>query len=162
MTHVFPARKFLMNAGSSNMVVNGSVTPVVFSYAPVAGEVFSLDELILSISGSGNINDPAQFWNFAALTNGFNADLKLGLYTNSQTGLIKTNIEMIHFIGADFIGKTMGAHNIVRGSIPFKVPITLNGTRGDYYHFTVMDNLTTGSSLETFTIGLRGTMVTKP
>lgn len=160
MSNVFAVRNFLLNAGSPNMVVNGSVTPVVFTMSIASGKIFSADELILTMSGSGNINDPAQFWTFAALTNGISTEQSLGGISLTQTGIIKSNIDLISFVGADFIGKTLGTHNIVRGTIQFKTPISFNGTRGDYFRITIRDNLTSGGVIETMNICLRGTQVT--
>jgi len=162
MATVFPVRRFLTNAGSANLAVNGSVTPVTFGVSFAANELYSADELILTMCGTGNINDPLQFWSFAALANGFNTDLKLGSTTQSLTGIIKTNFDLISFIGADFLGKVMGTNNIVRGVITFKTPVSFNGARGDFYRFTVRDNLLTGAAISQMTLSFRGTMVTKP
>jgi hypothetical protein len=144
------------------MAVNGSVTPVVFTMPLSANELFSCDELILQMTGTGTISLPTEFWDFAALTNGLTTELKLGATTQTATGIIKTNFDLIQFIGADFLGKIIGTRNVVRGIVNFKTPVTFNSNRGDFYRITVSDNLTTGGKIENMTISMRGTMVTKP
>jgi len=163
MATVFPVRRFLTNAGSMNMAVNGSVTPVAFNMTVAANELFSVDELILCMTGTGTIAQPlTEFWDFPLLTNGISTDLKLGTTTQTLTGILKTNFDLIQFIGADFLGKVIGTRNVVRGVIEFKTPLTFNGARGDFYRITIRDNLTNGGKIENMTICLRGTMVTKP
>lgn len=162
MATVFPVRRFLLNGSAINMAVNGSVTPAAYTMPLVANEIFSVDELILTMAGTGTISQTTDFWDFAGLTNGLNTDLKLGATTLTTVGAIKSNLDLIQLIGADFVGKVLGTRNVVRGVITFKTPVTFNGTRGDFYRITVRDNLTTGGRLENFTVCMRGTMVTKP
>jgi hypothetical protein len=162
MATVFPVRRFLANGASTNMAVNGSVTPVVFTMPLNANEIFSVDELIFQAVGTGTISLPTEFWDFAGLTNGMTTELKLGATTQTLTGILKTNFDLIQTVGADFLGKILGTRNVVRGTIDFKTPVTFNAFRGDFYRITVRDNLTTGGKIENFTVCMRGTMVTKP
>lgn len=160
MTAIFPARRFLTNAGSSNMNVNGSVTPVIFEYAPPVSTLFTASEIVLNATGTGTISQPlTEFWNFPALTNGLSIEFRINNITVTQAGIIKTNYDMIQYIGADFLGKIMGTRNIVRGGFHFTPQFTLNGDFGDYFRITVNDDLSTGGHIEALTIALRGSIV---
>jgi hypothetical protein len=162
MATVLPVRRFLSNAGSVNLAVNGSVTPVPFTMSVASNELFSVDELIFQMTGTGTINSVTDFWNFPALTNGISTDLILGAATQSLTGIIKSNFDMIQFLGADVLTKLIGSYNVVRGVISFKTPISFNGARGDLYRVIIRDNMLTGGAITQFTVCMRGTMVTKP
>jgi hypothetical protein len=160
MTAIYPARRFVRNAGNPNMNVNGSVTPVVFEYAPPAATLFTSAEIILNATGTGTIAQPlTEFWNFPALTNGISISFKINNVTINDGGIIKTNFDLIQFIGAEFLGKIMGTRNVVRGGFHFIPSFTLNGDFGDYFRITVNDDLTNGGHIEALTVSLRGSIV---
>lgn len=160
MTAIYPARRFLMNGSSANMKVNGSVTPVEFTYAPPVSTLFTVHEIILNATGTGNITQPlTEFWNFPALTNGIETTLSINGVVIDQPGLIKSNFDLIQFIGSEFLGKTMGTRNIMRGGFPFMPTFTLNGSNGDYFTMIINDDLTFGGHIEAMTVALRGSIV---
>jgi len=161
MTAIFPSRKFITNAaGSKNMAVNGSVTPVVFEYAPPANSLFNVGELIFNATGTGTISQPlTEFWDFPSLTNGLSVQFKINGFIVSETGIIKTNFDMIQYVGAEFLGKNMGTRNIVRGGFNFLPDFTLNGNMGDYFRVIVNDNLTVGGKIEQMTISIHGSFI---
>jgi len=160
MTSIFPARRFLVNGSSSNLAVNGSVTPVEFILQPAAGSLFACYQLIFAAHGTGNINDPAQFWTFPALTIGISSEIKMNGTTVQAVGIIKTNFDLIQYIGSDFLGKTLGAHNLVRGEFSIDPQLTLNGNRGDYFKIIINDNLTQNAgAIVNMTISLRGSTI---
>jgi hypothetical protein len=160
MTAIYPARRFLMNGGSANMNVNGSVTPVSFQYTPPAATLFTVNEIILNATGTGTIAQPlTEFWSFPALTNGISIEFRINGVTVSQPNLIKNNFNLIEFIGAEFLGKTIGSKNMVRGGFHFVPSFTLNGDLGDYFRMTINDDLTNGGHIEALTVSLRGSIV---
>jgi hypothetical protein len=160
MTAVFPSRKFITNAGSKNMAVDGSVTPVVFSYAPPPATLFTVGELILNATGTGTIAQPlTEFWNFAALANGLSIEFMINGVMVSESGIIKNNFDMIQYVGAEFLGKVLGTRNVVRGGFDFIPHFTLNGDRGDYFRVIVNDNLAFGGHIEQMTISMRGSFI---
>jgi hypothetical protein len=160
MTAVFPSRKFITNAGSKNMAVNGSVTPVVFGYSPPAGSLFTVDELILNATGTGTISQPlTEFWDFTALPNGISIEFMINGVMVSESGIIKNNFDLIQYVGAEFLGKIIGTRNIVRGGFHFTPQFTLNGSLGDYFRVIVNDNLTVGGKIEQLTISMRGVII---
>lgn len=159
MANIFPARPYCLNGSSRNMVVDGSVTPVAFTIAPAAGTVLNMDELILNAVGTGTISLPTEFWSFAGLTNGIGSEMRINGVTITQAGLIKNNFDLFQFIGADFVGKTLGSRNIVRGGFNISPPFSLNGNRGDYFKLTINDNLTTAGVIENFNVSLRGNVI---
>lgn len=159
MASSFPARRFVVNGTSPNMVVNGSVTPVQFTIQPAAGQIFSANELIFNATGTGTINQPFDFWTLPALTNGISSEIRLNGVTVTQPGLIKNNFDLIQFVGADFVGKIIGVRNVVRGQFNITPPMNLDGNRGDYFRLTVNDNLTTSGVIEMLTVALRGSTI---
>lgn len=160
MASIFPARRFLLNGTSSNVAVNGSVTPVQFTLQPAAGTLFTAYELILNAYGTGNINDPTQFWSFAALPNGLASQISLNNVVMTGAGIIKNNFDMIQFLGGEFLGKTMGNFNIIRGQFDMTPALTLNGNRGDFFRIIVNDDLTIGGAIGQLNIALRGSVIT--
>lgn len=160
MASSFPARRFVLNGTSPNMVVNGSATPVQFTIQPVAGQIFSANELIFNATGTGTINQPlTDFWTLPILPNGISSEIRLNGVTVTQTGLIRNNFDLIQFVGADFVGKIIGVRNVVRGQFNIIPPMNLDGNRGDYFRLTINDNLTTGGVIEMLTVALRGSTI---
>lgn len=161
MTAIFPSRRFLTNAAlSTNMAVDGSVTPVPFTIQPSTGTLFTVYQLIFNAYGTGNISLPTDFWNFPALTNGFSSEIRMNGISATAVGIIKNNFDLIQYLGGDFLGKTIGSNNIVRGQFDMNPPLTLNGSRGDYFRITVNDNLTVGGHIGQMNIALRGSTIT--
>lgn len=160
MASIFPSRRFLLNGSSSNMVVNGSVTPVQFTMTPPAGTIFAAYELVLNAVGTGNINQPTDFWSFAALTNGISSEIRMNNQVVTQSGLIKNNFDLIQFIGAEFLGRLIGTRSVVRGQFNLTPPLNFNGNRGDYFRLTINDNMTTSGAIDFFTVALRGSLIT--
>lgn len=161
MSTIFPARKFVTNAAlSTNLVTNGSVTPVPYTVAPSAGSLFAIYEVIFEAYGTGNLTNITGFWNFAALTIGITSEIKLNSVTSTELLTIKNNFDLIEYLGADFLGKTIGNSNIVRGQFTLDPPLTLNGKRGDYFKLIVNDNLTTGGGLGEMVVALKGSVIT--
>ena len=69
--------KRLMNGGSSNMNVDGSVTSVVFEISPPTGEVWRIASWTLYIQDSGTF-DASKWGNGLVLTNGIKPVLNIG------------------------------------------------------------------------------------
>lgn len=161
MTAIFPSRRFLTNAAlSTNLAVNGSVTPVPFTIQPATGSLFTIYQLILNAYGTGNITLPTDFWNFAPLTNGLSSEIRMNGVTAVAVGIIKNNFDLIQYLGGEFLGKQLGSNNIIRGQFDINPPLTLNGNRGDYFRIIVNDDLTVGGHIGQLNIALRGSNIT--
>lgn len=134
---------FLLNAGSPTLAVNGSVTPVVFEYAPGPGEIYYIDRLNLIMSASGNLQGSEDFFTQNnPLTNGI-------LFERQRDGLtalsvvIKTNFEILSRVGGGFQEKILGNDSIlVAETFTNDDDVVLDGNKGDWFRVTVRDNLT--------------------
>lgn len=161
MASIFPSRRFVTNASlSTNLVVDGSVTPVPYTIAPTSGTLFTVYQLIFNAYGTGNIAQPTEFWNFPALPNGISNQIQLNGILATAPAIIKTNFDLIQYLGGEFLGKSIGANNIIRGQFDMNPPLTLNGNRGDYFRIIVNDDLTVGGHIGQMNIALRGSTIT--
>ncbi len=80
---------YLLNGGSNDMGVNGSVTPVDFNYTPPLGKQALIGRLILYME-SATAFDSAMFANLSPLDNG------IEIYVNDQ--LISTWVDNIDIV----------------------------------------------------------------
>lgn len=143
----------LLNGSSKNMNVNGSSTPVDFSFAPASGETWYVEGLYLLIADVGT-PDLYEFGALgSALTNGLQLIIKKS-ETENEAGNLKDNSD----IGVMFMDRNSGIliglgffnhSDMYAGGIDFKQPILLNGTNGDKIIFRVRDNLTGLDALQT-------------
>lgn len=139
--------EYLTNGGSAEMGVNGSVTPVVFTYT--ATTECSLERLNLAMVDAAN-EDVDGFFTLAALTNG----LLIETYDSSDTLLqdfgttavpIKRHADLANLAGTDTAGSssTPAATRFgVRWTFA-KAGAAINLRTGDYFQVTVRDDLST-------------------
>jgi hypothetical protein len=134
----------LTNAGSDSMSVNGSITPVYFTYAPAANETAYVTDLDFQILDSGNTTG-TNFGALSPLTNGITLQIRVkGVdYTSC---VLKTNLDIMRFFNhygiipptSGFIEQSDGYN----GAVEFHPPMALFGATSDYIRFKVNDNLT--------------------
>lgn len=162
MTAINIARRFLVNSTpSDNMAVDGSVTPVDFIYSPPPGTIYTVFEISLTATGTGNFDQAlTKFWSFPALTNGISIKTRVKGIEILQPSIIKSNFDMIEYLKANFREKAFGSKNIVTGGFAFPATFTLNSEYGDFFSMTISDNLTTSGAIEAFTVSLFGSLIT--
>lgn len=135
----------LLNGSTKNMNVNGSVTPVYYTFAPSAGQIVYLDGLTVGFvdSGTPSLN---KFGDLAALTNGVTIQKKVN-GTSYDIANIKDNSDLIGIFynqkgmpsaGAAFVNDS----DSYFGYLKFPFPITLYGDSSDYIRIKINDNLT--------------------
>lgn len=151
----------LKNGGSSNMAVNGSVTPVVFSYEPGANDDSHVEVMCLI----------AEFTGAAAIGNKFLADA-VGTLTNGLLIEAKADDVVYSFGNAkrtrDLIefSQPQGGLNLITGTssliqifffIPEGLTLCKAGTFAspDFIKATVRDDLRSISFLEIFLQGVK-------
>lgn len=150
---VVPILDSFKNAGSKSMAVNGSVTPVVFSYSPSATHVHAITELTVVLKDEGT-TALTNFGALAALTNG----IKIEVVQNSNSSTIATikdnadlasrftfsqfgNGAVLSILGISTAQGFGNSTNVFIGSLQFPEPIVLDATFSDMVKITVQDNL---------------------
>ena len=140
----------IFSRNTLDLRVNGSVTPVVFSVAPLAGQTNDVTRITLSIE-SAQAMDFTQFGSISPLTVG--CVLRVKRATGEYKNLInfKTNGDFIEEATTPlFQGKTGGggfgftATLIFAGQQNRGVVIRLDGTRGEQLELIVQDDLSAG------------------
>jgi len=138
---------YLKNGSAYNMKVNGSVTPVVFTYAADATKDIRIVELrfifgTLSFDWSG-----AGFGKAAAatLTNGILIQLTVNNGTVTTLNTIKINEDFLRMFGEAPVISQAGANDIMVSSYRFSETTLLKAGTADKIQVTVRDNLTGGS-----------------
>lgn len=81
--------EYVLNSSSNDMAVDGSSTPVTFSFTPPAGKDFELSRVILYLETSTAM-DSIEFGNISALANGVQINADGETITNWQD-----NIDML-------------------------------------------------------------------
>lgn len=135
----------LLNSGSAIMSVDGSATPVYFTYAPASNEVAYLECILFDIQDSGTTTYD-KFGAITALTNGISILIKskgteytFANFKNNETILMLFNDHGVITPTSGFIEQS----DTYRGSVHFMQHIRLDGAQGDYIKFKINDNLTT-------------------
>lgn len=140
----------LLNGVSNSMNVNGSGTPVRFSFVPSSSEKWYLSEITIVLLDDGTM-DPTDFGAISTLTNGITLMIQKNSISYEITR-IHNNIELISsfFAGGNPTSAVTsgGAFGFLNtqdayiGRIIFENPILLNGSRSDSVYISINDNLT--------------------
>lgn len=131
---------FLLDGAATNMNIDGSGTPVVFTLTPGAGKEFFVEKINLFMRDQGAFKLD-EFGSGKALTTGIKLEIKSkGVL---QTALIvKNNRELIENIdNLNTFSQIEGNPLFVMSKV-FEKPITLLGDQGDFIKLTIQDDLT--------------------
>jgi hypothetical protein len=132
------------NAGSEDMNVNGSVTPVVFTAGPGAGEKWYIFELGVTIEDSGN-NTVERYGSISGVTNGTLVEQVISGTAYTFTNVLN-NLNIVEtFTDHSFRGVSnsyLNSPNFFTGKAELRVAVTLDGDNSDVIRVTVRDNLT--------------------
>lgn len=138
---------FLLSAGTiKNANVNGSVTPVEFSYSPAAGTTVVITKLIVTIADIGTFPS-AVYGSATVITTGIRMlCTQNGVLVNlAQDIAIKSNLDMAS-ISYQNQNITYAAGDTVRqvefNYIDSGSPIVLNGDTSDKFYIVIQDDLT--------------------
>ena len=132
--------KNLLNGSSKSMNVNGSVTPVEFSYAPGAGKTEYLESLKFYLSDGGNPSEDL-FGAITALTNGVKIEIRSKGTTKEYYNLKDNTDVVMGFRNLPQVTNFMAEKNIY-GFRDFDPPLILKNSNSDFVKVTVRDNLT--------------------
>lgn len=161
-----PFKVHLLNGSSKAMNVNGSVTPVVFSYTATEDQVITSIKFILEDSGTNSLNT---FGAIASLTNGCIIEAVIDGNTEDMTvSAMKDNADLMGLCTdcrfqnvpvISVLGGTLTATGFTNSEKTFAGEWTLDHglamKDGDIIRLTVRDNLT---GLNTFETTIEGTL----
>lgn len=162
-----PVNRIYTVAGSTvvrstdNMLVDGSITPQVFSILPLPGQIGDMVRIIVGIGG----DDPMDFSTFGsdpALTNGCVIRVKNGDGTFKNLFNFKANGEFIaQGFDHDFLqnignnARSFASRVTWGGQSKHGVVIRLDGSLGEELQIVIQDDLT-GASNTDFTLQAQG------
>lgn len=137
--------RLLLDVANSDMLVDGSGTPVPYSSGPAVGKLWFVENLKIFIRDDGAFKLD-EFGSGPALTTGLLVEARMnGAIETSFT--IKNNKDM--FVGMDElieVDQVQGSPLLII-SVKFLNPLTLVGDQGDFIRITVQDDLTNLESL---------------
>lgn len=141
--------EYLKNGSNISMTVNGSGTPVQYSWAPATNETWYLVGLTLFLIETGTM-DATDFGSGSALTNGLLIEIRSKGTTYTFCN-IQNNMDLGVLFGGSGQGSSGGlfagtsgfydTNDIFQGQSLFEVPIKLQNSTGDFIRITVRDNL---------------------
>lgn len=143
---------YLMDGSTVDMVVDGSTTPVVYSYTPPTGLILDVYRLLLYVDDSTEFS-PSTFGDIAALTNGVtikaNGDLLETWRDNMD--IITT---MHDFLGTPNLGKSTSSGAGRWTFTKFGGPIRI--VPGSTFSATINDAM---AGLDSFRIKIQGRLI---
>ncbi len=146
------ARKFLNNAGSIDIAVNGSVTPVEFKLDVAPNEIYVVYSLEFVFTDNGNINQLSDFMSISGgLPNGLVLEAELA--NPSPIATVNTNYGLINKLRSQIEIKNIGNDSVAVGEQYFAAPLFVDGSQNHTIKATVNDNM---SSLLLSTISATG------
>lgn len=142
---------YLTNGSSSSMTVDGSSTPVEFTWSPPSSQTWYLQTIEMLLIDPGTM-DAGDFGSISgSLSNGVLVTIRSQgtLYTIVN---LQTNADLSLLFGGGGTGSNSGSifdsagfldsSDIFRGSKAFSSPIILQNSTSDFVKITIRDNLT--------------------
>jgi len=127
--------------GTTTMLVDGSVTPVVFEIGPtITDEVWSIRELLLIFTADDFSFDGDSFGSINALTNGISIDIVKDSVATTVF-VVKQNEDFLRVPGRMPLVNNTGPKDVLGAALSFQ-GLVLNEATGDYVRLTVADDLT--------------------
>lgn len=133
--------ELLKNGGSSNMLVNGSGSPVAFSYGPGGTDVVSVEQVLVVFTADDFEFDGTSFGPNTALTNG----IKFETFINgvlTEIFNIKQNEDFLRVPGRIPLVNNTGPKDVLACAFGFAGLVKLDGATSDQIRVTIRDNLT--------------------
>ena len=149
----------IKSAGSANLAVNGSVTPVVFEYNPPSGYDIEISDLSFIFEDTTALAFGNRFITTAltTLANGLLLELKAYDTVVSPWQVMRRTRDVIEI--SDHFEVVTGTTNMLRVSVhlPHHLRLARTGTFGaaDYLRVTVRDDLTSLDFAEAYVQGIK-------
>ena len=148
---------FVTNGGSPNLLVNGSVTPVVFQFQPPVGVTLSVQQMLVVFTADDFSFDGDSFGPNALLTNGVKFEIDVGGVV-TEIFNIKQNEDFLRVPGRIPLVNNTGPKDVLGVAFAFGGLLQLSQAADDKILITVRDNLT-GVKLKYFTVTVYGAEV---
>ena len=148
--------EFLKSGGSENMLVNGSVTPVVFEWQPPATKAVAVQQMLVVFTADDFSFDGASFGPNAVLTNGIRFDLDIGGVVTEIFNIMQ-NEDYLRVPGRIPLVNNTGPKDVLGVAFNFG-GLVVDQNADDKILITVRDNLT-GVKLKYLTATIFGTEV---
>lgn len=135
----------VLNGGSSNMRVNGSVTPVVFTVTADPTDDIALSELRFVLSSTSIVFDGISFGQIATLANGILVEITVNNGQFAQLANIKLNEHLLEFAttaGINVATEFSGTNDVLVASYALGGSMKLKAGTGDKINITIRDNIT--------------------
>jgi hypothetical protein len=132
--------EFLEDAGSPDLRVDGSSTPVDFEKSPGTGEIWSIRELLLTFSADDFSFDGESFGPNSLLTNGLSIQITKNAVT-TEVFVVKQNEDFLRVPGRTPLVNNTGPKDILGAALSFD-GLVLNQSAGDLIRIQVRDDLT--------------------
>lgn len=133
--------EFLKNVSAYSMLVDGSTTPVVFSFGPDAGTVLTLQSLLVVFTSDDFSFDGASFGPNTLLTNGILVETYIDTVA-TEIFNIKQNEDFLRVPGRIPLVNNTGPKDVLGVSFDFGGLIRLTQADGDLLRVTIRDDLT--------------------
>jgi len=133
--------RFCMNGASANLRVDGSVTSVVFTFAPTGTDVYAIKELLVVFAADDFEFDGLSFGPNTLLTNGVKIETVINSVTTELFN-IKQNEDFLRFPGRPPIVNNTGPKDVLAASFGFGGSVKLHASSSDSINVVVRDNLT--------------------
>ena len=134
--------EFLETTGpSEDMLVNGSGTPVVYTFGPTGSDIWSLQDVLIVFTADDFEFDGTSFGPNASLANG----VLIELVQNSvvtQLFTIRQNEDFLRVPGRLPLVNNTGPKDVLSAALSFGGLVKLDGSLGDNVRATIRDNLT--------------------
>jgi hypothetical protein len=132
---------FMTNGGSENMLVNGSVTPVVFEFQPPSGVVLAVQQVLVVFTADDFDFDGASFGPNAVLSNGIKFETDVGGVV-TEIFNITQNEDFVRIPGRIPLVNNTGPKDILSGAFDFGGLLKLDESLDDKLIVTIRDDLT--------------------
>lgn len=132
----------LDESGEKNMNVNGSGTPIMFSFTPEPEEVWYVEKICVCLLDVGTL-DPQEFGATATITNGVDLVMSTGGETHVITNM-KDNVDLVLSFPGDGVsndGTAMFGDDGYLGCVSFKSPLVIDGALSSFVTCQINDDL---------------------
>ena len=132
---------FLSDGSSHDMLVDGSSTPVAFTFGPSASEIWSLQEMLIVFTADDFEFNGASFGPNTLLTNGIVVELVQNSVVTELFN-IKQNEDFLRTPGRLPLVNNTGQKDVLSSTFAFGGLVKLDASTSDIIRVRVRDNLT--------------------
>ena len=142
-----PKITYLLDGSTKNMNVDGSVTPVVYEFAPSGTDIFFINGVSILILDPGK-TEADKFGSITALTNGLQLKVKTNGGTETEITNIQDNTDLTLTFNSDITLSNGAGDNWLndkdwfKGTYQLDPIVQIDANQGDTIKIIVRDDLT--------------------